>query len=201
MGRRLFSLILLLGLAVALPAIALARPYPGVPKNPADRLADRPIDPERYDYAKRCLRRPSPGALALQRWLQRHARGRSWGIMRCERLRRGYSLHSEGRAIDWRLSARSAADRREARRLILLLLAKDKAGNVRALARRMGIQEIIWDCGSWWAGSERMGRYSLCYDGRGRRRRISETLAHRDHMHIGLNLPGARKRTTFWRGR
>jgi hypothetical protein len=185
---------------LALSGLALARPYGRVSGNPADRLTRLPIEDYRYDHAKRCRKRPSRGALLLVRWLQRNTSGELWGIMRCEKLsRRNYSLHSEGRAIDWHLSARSRRDRRAARRLILTLLATDRAGNPHALARRMGVQEIIWDCRSWWSGSERMDRYSVCYDSRGRRRkRVNDTLAHRDHIHIGLNLPGARARTSFW---
>src|SRR5262245_897435 len=142
-----------------------------------------------------------PGTLAMVDWLQHNARGVFWGIMRCEKLsRRDYSLHSEGRAIDWHLDSRSAADRREARRLILELLATDSAGNAHALARRMGVQEIIWNCHSWWSGAERMGPYSVCYDDRGRRQKhVNFTLAHKDHIHIGLSLAGAHKRTSFWR--
>jgi hypothetical protein len=102
--------------------------------------------------------------------------------------------------VDWHLSVHRAADRRAAKRLILLLLAEDKDGNAHALARRMGVQEIIWDCHSWWSGAERMGPYSVCYDSKGRRKKhVDETLAHRNHVHIGLNLPGARKQTSFWR--
>ena len=83
-------------------------------------------------------------------------RGQSWGIMRCEKLvRRNYSLHAEGRALDWHLDARNPADRRAGERLIALLLAPDRAGNPHALARRMGVQEIIWDCRAWWSGAER----------------------------------------------
>ena len=91
------------------------------------------------------------------------------------------------------------ADRRAARELIDLLLATDRAGNEHALARRMGIQEIIWDCRSWWSGSEGMDRYSLCFDRKGRRVKVDDTSAHRDHVHIGLNRAGARMRTSFWR--
>jgi hypothetical protein len=186
---------------LALSGLALARPYGSVSGNPADRLTRLPIEDYRYDHARRCRRRPSRGARLLAGWLERNARGELWGIMRCEKLsRRNYSLHSEGRAVDWHLDAHRRADRRAARRLILTLLATDKAGNPHALARRMGVQEIIWDCRSWWSGAERMGRYSLCYTRRGRRRkRVDDTLAHRDHVHIGLNLPGARARTSFWR--
>jgi hypothetical protein len=168
--------------------------------NPADRLADLPVDDYAYDHARKCLKRPSPGALALVDWLERNARGESWGIMRCEKWgRNSASLHAEGRAIDWHLDASRAADRREARRLIDLFLATDRAGNEHALARRMGIQEIIWNCRSWWSGSEGMDRYSVCFTKRGKRRkRVNHTAAHRDHIHIGLSRAGARKRTSFW---
>ena len=192
-----------LAVACLAPATASAswNVFEEVPGNPANRLTELPIDAYRYDHATSCRHRPTAGALALQAWLDQNARGTPWGIMRCSKLGRGnYSLHAEGRALDWHLNAHAATDRREAKRLILLLLAPDRLGNPHALARRMGVQEIIWDCKSWWSGSERMGPYSVCYDRRGRRkRRVSRTLAHRDHVHIGLNRPGARLRTSFWR--
>jgi hypothetical protein len=167
--------------------------------NPADRLASLPIDDYHYDEAKRCLKRPPAGMLALQEWLEANARGESWGIMRCEKWgRNSASLHAEGRAIDWHLDVYNPVDRRAAKQLIDLLLATDKAGNPHALARRMGIQEIIWDCRSWWSGSDGMDRYSACYNEKGRRVKIDDTSAHRDHIHIGLNRAGARMRTSFW---
>jgi hypothetical protein len=166
----------------------------------AAALAALPIDDYAYDKARTCRKHPTPGALAMVNWLERNAKGTFWGIMRCERWgRNSASLHAEGRAIDWHLDASRPADRREARRLIDLWLATDRAGNEHALARRMGIQEIIWNCHSWWPGSERMGRYSVCYTASGKRRRhVSYTEAHKDHIHIGLNWAGARKRTSFW---
>ena len=189
------------------PASAVAAGFPmsfaPVPHNPADRLAGAPIDDYRYDQAKRCTKSPRSGTVALQNWLAHHSRGQSWGIMRCEKLsRRNYSLHSEGRAIDWHLDARNSADRRAGQRLIRLLLAPDRAGNPHALARRMGVQEIIWDCRAWWSGVERPVRYSACFSRRGKpRRRVDATTAHRDHIHIGLNRMGAARLTSFWRSR
>jgi hypothetical protein len=44
-----------------------------------------------------------------------------------------------------------------------------------------------------------MGRYSLCFTKGGKRRRIGDTLAHRDHVHIGLNRAGARAATSYWK--
>jgi hypothetical protein len=197
--RYLLLLLALLTTLVA-AAAAFAAPYGRVANNPADKLASKPMDDYRYDHARKCRKRATPGALAMVDWLERNSGGAFWGIMRCSKLsKRDYSLHSEGRAIDWHLNASSSADRRVARKLILRLLATDKAGNPHALARRMGVQEIIWDCRSWWSGAERMGPYSACYDRKGRKRKVDVTTAHRDHVHIGLNWAGARKRTTFWR--
>ena len=172
------------------------RPVQG---NPADKLGHLEIDDYRYDRATRCRKGSRPGTTALSSWLARSAGGASWGIYRCEKWgKNSASLHAEGRALDWRLNARNGTERREAERIISLLLAPDKFGNDHALARRMGIQEIIWNCKSWWSGAAAMQRYSRCYDGKGRRVRIDDTNAHRDHIHFGLSWPGARMRTTFW---
>jgi hypothetical protein len=205
MARRLLTLCFAV-LALA-PAAALAAGFPSsfapLAHNPADALVPQPIEDYRYDRARHCTKSPRAGALALERWLAVHSRGHSWGIMRCEKLsRRNYSLHSEGRAIDWHLDARNPADRRAGRRLIKLLLAPDRAGNAHALARRMGVQEIIWDCRAWWSGVQEPVRYSPCFSRRGKpRRRVDATTAHRDHIHIGLNRMGAARLTSFWRAR
>src|SRR5436853_1508980 len=135
----------------------------------AAALAAQPIDPYQYDYAKKCLKHPQKGTLALEHWLEKDARGVSWGIMRCEKLGSGKSLHSEGRALDWHLDVHNAGDRDEANRLVKLFLARDKAGNNHALARRMGIQELIWNCKAWFSGDGGMRPYSVCFDSKGRR--------------------------------
>jgi hypothetical protein len=44
-----------------------------------------------------------------------------------------------------------------------------------------------------------MDRYSPCFNSRAKPVWISDTLAHRDHVHIGLTRPGAAMRTSFWR--
>jgi hypothetical protein len=164
-------------------------------------IAAEPIDDYRYDHATKCVKKPSRGARALVRWLEKNVRGESWGIMRCEKLSgEHYSLHAEGRAVDWHLDAAKRRDRKAAKKLIDRLLAADSEGNLHALARRMGIQEIIWNCRSWWSGSEDMERYSACYTKRGKKRKgVSRTTAHRDHVHLGLSRAGARRKTSFWR--
>jgi hypothetical protein len=192
----------MLALACAiLPATGLARSALGT--NPANRpvLLGAPIESLQYDYGKRCLSRPQPGTLALQKWLEDHWRGVSWGIVRCEKLGpHNFSLHSEGRAIDWHLDAGVPAQRQAADRLIDMLLATDGDGNEVALARRMGVQGIIFNCHQWFGYGDHLGPYSYCYRRDGRlRKHLDRTLAHRNHVHIELNWAGARKRTSFWR--
>ena len=139
--------------------------------------------------------RTPTGALAARPGTQRLARLRSDG-------KRSASLHAENRAIDWHLDAGLAADRDAARRLIHTLLAPDRAGTPRALARRMGVEEIIWDCSYWGAGMAQFSRYSVCFNKHGEpRKRVNKTIAHRDHIHFGLSKRGAAARTTFWRVR
>jgi hypothetical protein len=171
--------------------------------NPANsnQLLNKPIEDEQYDSATKCRDQTPPGMKALQDWLEHNVRGETWGVYRCEKLKDGnYSLHSESRAIDWHLDAGVTKENRAAHRFIDTLLARDREGNVRALARRMGIQGLIFDCHAWWAGMERMGPYGYCYKRNGsQRHNLDRTQAHRDHIHIELNWDGAKKKTSFWR--
>jgi hypothetical protein len=204
---RLALLCLALSLAVAAPAFAIVKP-PAVPApivgNPADRLLAVPIEESVYHPAQRCSRKEKPGMLALQRWLEANARGVFWGSYRCEKWgKKSASLHAENRAIDWHLDASVRADSRAAEQLIRLLLAPDAAGNPQALARRMGVEELTWDCGYWGAGMTEFSPYDPCFTKRGTpRKKVDPTVAHRDHVHIAMTKVGAMGRTSFWsRGR
>jgi hypothetical protein len=198
--RFALKLLLCAAFLCALPAAAQAA-FKVIPGNPADKLAAVPIDPMQYDYGKKCLKKPQRGTLALQSWLQQHSAGVSWGIMRCEKLGpHNYSLHSEGRALDWHLDAHVPAQRAAAMRLIDLLLAPDKLGNPFALARRMGVQGLIFNCRAWWGGAT-LVPYSPCFDKKGKPVKIDDTTAHRNHVHIELNWAGARMQTSFWKSR
>jgi hypothetical protein len=204
MPFRSLLLALLALLLLAAPAAGIVT-LPEIPQpvagNPADRLLAEPIEDSLYEPARRCRKGRRPGLEALTRWLEANARGESWGSYRCEKWGKGSaSLHAENRALDWHLDAAVRADRREAERLIALLLAPDAAGNAQAFARRMGVEELIWDCGYWSAGMTEFSRSSVCYSKRGTlRRRFDTTAAHRDHLHIGMTRDGAMGRTSFWR--
>jgi hypothetical protein len=192
--RRLILLTLLVLLCV--PALALGR------ANPADELTHLPIEASVYDPATKCDDKPRRGVVKLQRWLEENVRGVFWGSYRCEKWgKHEASLHAENRAIDWHLDAGSRADRRAADRLIELLLATDAVGNAQALARRMRVEELIWDCQYWAAGMPEFQPYPACYGKRGKlREHVDTTVAHRDHVHIGMTKAGAAGKTSFWRG-
>ena len=205
---RLSLICSLLLLSFAGSASAMVRlpenPAP-VAGNPADRLLSLPIEDSIYDGARKCTPKAQrPGMLALQRWLEANSPGVFWGSYRCEKWGKGQaSLHAENRAIDWHLDVSNSADKRAAEKLIRLLLAPDTAGNPQALARRMGVEELIWDCGYWGAGMTQFSEYEPCYGKRGKlKRKVNTTIAHRDHVHIGMTRRGAAARTSFWsRGR
>ncbi|MEP6953477.1 MAG: hypothetical protein ABI950_05365 [Solirubrobacteraceae bacterium] len=203
MHRRALLLVAVLALlAVAAPAGAFRLTQPGasVANNPADRKAALTPDPETYDPATHCSSKPRPVTTALISWLQRNAKGVFWSSYRCEMWGKNQaSLHAEGRAVDWHLDVTNPADKAEAARLIALFLATDRAGTPHALARRMGVEEIIWDCGYWGAGMQDFKPYSACQNATGDiRKNVDPTLAHRNHLHIGLSLAGAARRTSFW---
>jgi hypothetical protein len=164
--------------------------------NPANdpRLLNDPIEDSTYDTAHKCRPRSTPGIRLLTKWIDRHFPGDFWGVWRCSKLdKNSYSLHSEGRALDWRLDAANKRERRAANFLIDRLLAPDELGNENALARRMGIQELIFNCRSWFHSGE-LGTYSACED-----KKVDRTTAHRDHVHIGMNWQGGKAKTSFWR--
>jgi len=189
--RRILPLALL-ALALPAPPAALAGQ-----DNPADGLLDRPMDAYRADRATGCTNEEQPGALALQGWLAaRMPVGESWGIEECRRVRGGqsWSLHAEGRAVDWKLDVDVPSERRAGDRLFSLLLRRDRRSQPNALARRMGLQEVIWNCRIWTPLSTLPRPYGPCA-----KSKLDRTTAHRDHVHIGLNWRGALMKTTFWR--
>lgn len=189
---------------VASGLIASATALAGIGPNPADdrRLVEKPIEGYRYDPARKCKKRTPPGTKAMIEWLERHTRGAFWGTYRCEKLSPGnFSLHAESRAIDWAMDARDREMKKQAMALIRKrFLATDRRGNQNALARRMGIQGLIYDCKSWFSNDGGLGPYSYCFKDSGKRKKhLDPTAAHIDHIHIELNETGARRKTSFWR--
>lgn len=177
---------------------------PPVEGNPVERHSGRPLEKVRGYFAeapKRCSKATPRGVSLFARWLAQNARRGTVGSrFRCEDLGggNGFSFHSEGRAVDFMLDAGNPADAAEAERLIRLLLARDSKGRGAALARRMGVMEIIWDCGYWTqsqvdeeSGATATKPYFMCPN-------ADAATAHRNHVHFSLTRGGAAGATSFW---
>src|SRR4051794_31707446 len=201
--------LVLLVLACAATVLAIAAPAgafrlgPAVGRaagTPAARPAPLPADPEDYDPATHCAPAPHPGMVALVAWLGRNARGTFWGTYRCEKWGpHEASLHAENRAVDWHLDVSVPADPAAARKLIDVLRAPDRTGLPHALAGRMGVEEIMWDCSYWGACMHEFKPYSPCFNAKGERKQhVDPTIGHLNHLHIGMSKAGAAKRTSFW---
>ncbi|MDQ4086336.1 MAG: hypothetical protein M3165_11010, partial [Actinomycetota bacterium] len=141
-----------------------------------------------YSPQRKCSPTAKPGMVAFANLLLRtYPNSRSLGIVRACSVG-GTSEHKEGRAFDWGVSAYNAKDRRSVNALMRWLLKKDKHGNRYAMARRLGIQYMIWNRRIW-------GSYAASSGWR----RYTGASPHTDHVHFSLSWKGARRLTSFWR--
>ncbi|WP_232678176.1 hypothetical protein [Nocardioides sp. R-C-SC26] len=148
-----------------------------------------------YQPASHCSPRPRVGTTLLSTFIVRRYGGAFGGISR--RCGGSTSEHTEGRAFDWTVSARTAAGRATARALLDDLFATDRFGNDDALARRMGVMYVIWNDRIYSAGrgyAPEPYLNSACRS----RKRCSQTLRHRDHVHISLTRRAARGETSWF---
>lgn len=145
----------------------------------------------RYQAQTTCSPTAKPGVSDLAaRLLRAYPTTRSLGIVRACSVG-GTSEHKEGRAFDWGgLNAARAADRDRVKRFTTWLFKTDRYGNRYAMARRLGIQYVIWNRKIW-------GSYAASSGWR----RYTGANSHRDHVHISFTWAGARKKTSFWTGK
>jgi hypothetical protein len=105
------------------------------------------------------------------------------------------SEHYDGRAIDWMVSIRNAGQYADAQAFISWLLATDAHGNRYAMARRLGVQYVIYNNRIWESWDAKWDAYNSCAS---QPSRSYDTSCHRDHMHISLGWNGGMGVTTFW---
>ena len=150
-----------------------------------------------YQPQKYCSPHAKPGTLKLAAWLQRRYPGSgSLGISRsCKDG--GVSEHKEGRAFDWGVSVYSARDRAYVQDFLSRIFATDAAGNPDALARRMGIMYLIWN-DHIYASYDGFAKRSYLHDGCKSRKKCSDTLRHRNHVHISLTRAGGKGLTSWY---
>ena len=192
---RLLAVVVVLGafaVALALGAASSTAAKRTLATNPANdpELVGRKLDPNRYDGAAGCRKRQTKGMDRLVAWMEETTKPAFNNSIRCDG-----GVHGTGRALDWTLDARKKGEKRQAMRVINTWMAKDKRGRRNALARRMGVQLVIFNCKFWQAGDKGMSRYSACAGGR---KGADPTQGHIDHMHIELTKPAAKLKTTFW---
>ena len=185
------ALTLTVGVPLAAPAQA-AVPSPRVPTGlPVGIEA-----PAAYVAANSCDFTIKPGTLKLAQLLKSTYPQTSYGISRtCGPVPN--SEHLEGRAVDWMISVRSRTQAAQANAVLKWLIATDRAGNVQANARRLGVMYLIWDnkilslrsAGAGWRP------YRDCAT---RPDRSDDGYCHRNHIHISLSWEGAMGRTSYW---
>lgn len=152
-----------------------------------------------YQPASRCSPKPKAGTKVLARWIEKKYAGTDVSVAR-RHCGSGTSEHYEGRALDWMNNARRTKDRKRVRSFLTALFAADAEGNQAALARRMGVMYVIWN-DHIYASYDEFTKRDYLSASCPRRRRCSQTLRHRDHVHISLTRPAGRGRTSWYAGR
>jgi hypothetical protein len=186
--RRLAAGIAALATTVSLflagPAPATSAKVPPPPKALAAATIDAHLG---YMPQSTCTPKAKPGATAVLKLLIATWGGSSSGISRGCGVGTT-SEHKEGRALDWRMSVKSASQRKRVARAVAWLTANNGEA-----AYRLGVMYVIWNQHIW----------SLYYPELGWRKmadRGSVTANHKNHVHISLSWDGAMKQTSWWTG-
>ena len=173
------------GTAHAAPIVsAVSVPPPPTPK--VTLPADIDVAPS-YQGQTRCDPSAKPGPIAFAQLLNQHYGTRYYGIARV--CGSGVTEHSEGRALDWMINANDPQQKAIADAIVQWLSASDDKGNPGVMARRFGINYIIWNRQVWRAYAPERGW--AAYTG---------VSPHTDHIHITFTWDGAYLRTSWWTG-
>ena len=162
------------------PAQAATIPYP----QPSRTLPAALDVVAPYQKGTLCLTVNQPGAVAFAKLLNATYGTHTYGI-----LRKCAAEHGEGRALDWMIDSTKPANMALANALTRWLVAPDAQGRPGAMARRFGINYIIFNRRQWKAWAPERGW--TVYTG---------VSPHTDHIHFSFNWDGAYKRTSWWSG-
>jgi peptidoglycan hydrolase-like protein with peptidoglycan-binding domain len=181
-------------LAVAAPASAA-----GAPSAPATPSGLPATIEDLADYVPQtsCDSEPKPGVLRLGRLLSSTYAGTGYVVTQPCGLDTIPDEHADGRALDWQVSARVATQKAQADVMLNWLFATDSAGRPFANARRLGVMYIIWNNRIWGSYNALAGwrAYSTCA---AHPEASSDTVCHRDRLHISLSWAGAMAHASFW---
>lgn len=153
----------------------------------------------RWEQESGCSPTEKPGALALRRLL-----ARTYGPIPSNTVRActaADSGHEEGRAVDWMTSVRVPAQKAMAHAFVGWLRATDGYGNTYAMARRLGVEYVIWNNRMWRLYDTARGwtEYGGCL-APARSGPAYDTTCHRNHVHVSLSWDGAYQRTSYASG-
>ncbi len=111
----------------------------------------------------------------------------------------GQSEHKEGRALDWMTDVRKPQGRANAEAFLTWLMGPDQFGRPYGNAMRLGVMYIGWNDRIWRGYDIQRGWTELkgCF---AKPATSSDTVCHRNHIHISLTWDGASGRTSFWDG-
>ena len=180
-----------------------------VPGGPAQAVAAQPRTPAfpaqiepypRYERETECDPVAKPGAVDLVAIIKA-----TYGSAEVANIPRactgtGSSGHHSGRAVDWMANARVATQRQKGDAFVAWLLATDSYGNRHAMARRLGINYIIWNSKKLYLFDVAAGwtEYQDCV--RVRTSAADDNYCHRNHVHVSMLWTGARMQTSWWTG-
>ncbi len=137
-----------------------------------------------YQAGTRCLTKALPGPLDFAKLLNTTYGTHIYGI-----LRTCAAEHGEGRALDWMVNAATPDGLALGNAITTWLTQKDSQGRVGAMARRLGINYIIWNHRMW--RSYDPARGWAAYTG---------SNPHTDHIHTSFTWDGAYEQTSWWTG-
>ncbi|MGZ4589162.1 MAG: hypothetical protein ACXV2I_00020 [Actinomycetes bacterium] len=178
-------------------------PVPSLPAALVPRAKTfRPVadDPPRAERESSCSPTEKPGAFAL-RTLLRRTYGTKIASNTVRKCTAADSGHEEGRAVDWMTSVRVPEQRAMAEAFIGWLQATDQFFNPYAMARRLGVEYIIWNNRIWRTYDPGRGwtQYGGCLAKKKAAKKF-DTACHRNHVHVSLSWDGAYNRTSYFGG-
>jgi len=178
----------LTALSVAAPATAVSQPVPQPEVTLPTGLEPLPS----YAPATSCDPTAKPGVVKFAALVQATYAGTgSSGIVRDCNNATSLSEHTEGRAWDWRVSAKNPAQVAQVKAFHAWLLAAD-GDEPAANARRLGVMYLIWDRQILTVARAAAGWRPYPCSG--------VTGCHQDHVHYSFTWAGAQGRTSFWTG-
>jgi hypothetical protein len=183
--RRCLPLLLLVVLSTLAAGVLPAQAAP------ATRDRGRAIEVlSPYQVQSTCQPTAKPGVLAFERLVRKAYVGTGTaGIVRACRIG-GRSEHKEGRAWDWSVNYSNTTQRAQVANLTAWLMRTDAHGNRYAMARRLGVQYMIWNRHIW--STSQAGAGWRPYTGPD---------PHTGHVHFSFGWAGAMAKTSYWTGK